>query len=56
MYNKDWAKVDVNAVPQIVVAPPGPKSGEMHGRAARYMKGYSSQVRLFRWCLSQGMA
>jgi 4-aminobutyrate aminotransferase-like enzyme len=47
MYNKDWAKVDVNAVPQIVVTPPGPKSGEMHERAARYMKGYSSQVRLF---------
>ena len=47
MYNKDWANVDVNAVPQVVVPPPGPKSTEMHERAARYMKGYSSQVRLF---------
>jgi 4-aminobutyrate aminotransferase-like enzyme len=26
---------------------PGPRSREMHERAARYMKGYSSQVRLF---------
>ena len=47
MYDKNWAKVDVNAVPHVVVAPPGPKSQEMHVRAAKYMKGYSSQVRLF---------
>jgi 4-aminobutyrate aminotransferase-like enzyme len=47
MYNKDWAKVDVNSVPNMVMAAPGPKSKEMHGRAAKFMKGYSSQVRLF---------
>ena len=47
MYDKNWANVDVNSVPRIVVPPPGPKSQEMHARAARYMKGYSSQVRLF---------
>lgn len=47
MYHRDWAKVDVNAVPYIVTTPPGPKSQEYHSRAARYMKGYSSQVRLF---------
>ncbi|MGQ9684343.1 MAG: aspartate aminotransferase family protein [Anaerolineae bacterium] len=47
MYDRNWAKVDVNAVPRIKVAPPGPISQEMHARAARYMKGYSSQVRLF---------
>ena len=47
MYDRNWAKVDVNAIPHLVSAPPGPKSNEMHGRAARYMKGYSSQVRLF---------
>jgi 4-aminobutyrate aminotransferase len=47
MYDKDWAKVDVSSVPRIVVPPPGPKSKEVHERAARYMKGYSSQVRLF---------
>ncbi len=46
-YDRNWAKVDINAVPRIVTPPPGPQSQEMHGRAARYMKGYSSQVRLF---------
>ncbi len=47
MYARDWAKVDIHSVPRMVVPPPGPQSQEMHGRAARYMKGYSSQVRLF---------
>ena len=47
MYDKDWAKVDINALPRVVVPPPGPKSQQMHARAAAYMKGYSSQVRLF---------
>ncbi len=46
-YDRNWAKVDINAVPRIVTPPPGPRSQEMHARAARYMKGYSSQVRLF---------
>jgi 4-aminobutyrate aminotransferase-like enzyme len=47
MYDRDWARVDVNSVPRLIAPPPGPKSNEMHERAARYMKGYSSQVRLF---------
>jgi 4-aminobutyrate aminotransferase-like enzyme len=47
MYDMNWAKVDVNAVPHLVTPPPGPRSQEVHARAARYMKGYSSQVRLF---------
>jgi 4-aminobutyrate aminotransferase-like enzyme len=47
MFKSDWAKVDANAVPNIKVPPPGPMSEEVHCRSARYMKGYSSQVRLF---------
>ncbi len=47
MYDRNWARVDVNSVPRLVTPPPGPKSQEMHTRAAKYMKGYSSQVRLF---------
>lgn len=47
MYDKNWAKVDVNRVPHMVVPAPGPQSKAMHDRAAKYMKGYSSQVRLF---------
>ena len=46
-YSKDWAKVDLANVPSIKTSLPGPKSQEFHGRAAKYMKGFSSQVRLF---------
>lgn len=42
-----WAEVDLQKVPEIKVVPPGPKSGEYHNRASKYMKGYSSQVKLF---------
>ncbi len=46
--NIEWAKVDLKALPRIVTdAVPGPKSRELHGRAAQIMKGYSSQVKLF---------
>jgi 4-aminobutyrate aminotransferase-like enzyme len=47
MHNRNWARVDVNVVPKLVTDLPGPESQKMHTRAARYMKGYSSQVRLF---------
>ena len=47
MSAKNWASVDVNTIPKIVTPLPGPKSQEYHTRAAKYMKGYSSQVRLF---------
>jgi 4-aminobutyrate aminotransferase-like enzyme len=47
MYDRNWAKIDVNNVPRLINTPPGPKSQAMHARAAEYMKGYSSQVRLF---------
>lgn len=43
----DWAAVDLEEVPRMVVEPPGPKSRALHGRASRFMKGYSGQVRLF---------
>ncbi|HOJ40282.1 MAG TPA: hypothetical protein PK644_07455, partial [bacterium] len=42
-----WADIDLSQVPKIVVEPPGPKSRQYHQRASRYLKGYSSQVRLF---------
>ncbi len=46
-YDKNWAKVDINEIPKMVVPAPGPKSNEIHSRAEKYMKGYSSQVKLF---------
>ncbi len=44
---KNWAYVDPATLPVIKTALPGPLSKEYHERAAKYMKGYSSQVRLF---------
>lgn len=44
---RSWSSIDPDSVPHLVVPPPGPKSQAMHGRASTYMKGYSSQVRLF---------
>ena len=34
-------------IPNIISTPPGPESKKWHDRAARHMKGYSSQVKLF---------
>lgn len=42
-----WAYVDPQTIPHMVTESPGPCSREMHSRAARYMKGYSGQVKLF---------
>lgn len=47
-YNIAWAKVDLKKYPRMVTADvPGPKSLAIHGRAAKIMKGYSAQVKLF---------
>jgi len=47
MYDKNWASVDLAGLPVVKTELPGPKSKEFHTRAAKYMKGYSSQVTLF---------
>ncbi|MCL5073141.1 MAG: aspartate aminotransferase family protein [Actinobacteria bacterium] len=46
-YDKNWAKIDPKSVPDMKVPAPGPKAKELHERAEKYMKGYSSQVKLF---------
>jgi len=46
-YDKSWAKADFKNLPKMIVPAPGPKSREIHSRAEKYMKGYSSQVNLF---------
>ena len=51
----DWAKVDLNKYPHLVTKEiPGPRSVEMHGRAAEIMKGYSGQVKLFPVAFEKG--
>ncbi|MFQ6096243.1 MAG: aspartate aminotransferase family protein [Armatimonadota bacterium] len=54
MYDPQWADVDATSAPRIVVEPPGPQSRRLHARASRYMKGYSSQVRLFPVAFERG--
>lgn len=46
-YDKDWAAVDLAKVPSVLTPPPGPKSLAVAERAGEYMKGYSSQAKLF---------
>lgn len=43
----EWAKVDLQAVPRMVVTPPGPQSQQFHRRCTKYFKGLSGQVKLF---------
>ena len=45
--SKNWASVSLENIPCVRTQVPGPKSTEYHARSAKYMKGYSSQVRLF---------
>ena len=42
-----WAHVDLNEIPCMKVAPPGPRSQELHERCTQYFKGLSGQVKLF---------
>ncbi|MBO4219629.1 MAG: aspartate aminotransferase family protein [Clostridia bacterium] len=45
---KNWASVDPSSIPMIKTTEmPGPLSQEYHKRCSTYMKGYSSQVKLF---------
>ena len=46
-YDKNWAKIDPAIIPDMKTEAPGPKSRQLHMRAEKYMKGYSSQVKLF---------
>ncbi len=51
---KDWWKKSAEGIPHIVTAPPGPKSKTMHDNTERYMRGLSSQAKLFPVCFSEG--
>lgn len=51
---KDWWKQSAKGIPQLITETPGPRSREMHNNAAKYMKGLSSQVKLFPVCFEEG--
>lgn len=52
--NKDWWKEQALQIPQIRTPLPGPESTRMHNSTERYMKGLSSQVKLFPVCFDNG--
>lgn len=52
--SKNWWKEDAKDIPQLVIEPPGPESKRMHESTNRYMKGLSSQVKLFPVCFKEG--
>ena len=52
--NKDWWKKEAVGIPEIVTETPGPKSRVMHENTSKYMKGLSSQVKLFPVCFDHG--
>jgi len=52
--DKYWWKESAIGIPSITGEVPGPRSREMHAHTARYMKGLSSQVKLFPVCFEEG--
>ncbi len=52
--SKNWWKESARDIPKIIVEPPGPRSQSMHSSTVRYMRGLSSQVKLFPVCFSEG--
>jgi 4-aminobutyrate aminotransferase-like enzyme len=53
-HTKDWWRESANGIPKIITSLPGPESQRMHNNTERYMKGLSSQVKLFPVCFSEG--
>lgn len=51
---KDWWKAGAVDIPRLITETPGPKSRAMHANTVRYMKGLSSQVKLFPVCFEEG--
>jgi 4-aminobutyrate aminotransferase-like enzyme len=52
--SKDWWKGSALNIPNLITETPGPKSKVMHANTAKYMKGLSSQVKLFPVCFEEG--
>jgi 4-aminobutyrate aminotransferase-like enzyme len=52
--SKDWWKENAVGIPKLVTEVPGPKSKIMHANTTKYMKGLSSQVKLFPVCFDEG--
>jgi 4-aminobutyrate aminotransferase-like enzyme len=54
MMNRSWWQEDAAGIPEVRTIPPGPVSKKMHANTAKYMRGLSSQVKLFPVCFDKG--
>ncbi len=52
--DKNWWRSSAEGIPRLLTETPGPRSRKMHANTARYMKGLSSQVKLFPVCFEEG--
>jgi 4-aminobutyrate aminotransferase-like enzyme len=54
--NPTWWRegIDFSRIPRMVTDSPGPESARMHARAAKIIKGLSSQVKLHPVCFKEG--
>lgn len=52
--SQKWWEQSASEVPDIKSEPPGPASLKMHANTAKYMRGLSSQVKLFPVCFDKG--
>jgi 4-aminobutyrate aminotransferase/4-aminobutyrate aminotransferase/(S)-3-amino-2-methylpropionate transaminase len=51
---KNWWKENAAGIPKLITETPGPESRKMHENTSRYMKGLSTQVKLFPVCFDHG--
>ncbi len=52
--NKDWWRESAKGVPHLITETPAPKSKKMHANASKYIRGLSSQVKLFPVAFGEG--
>ena len=52
--SKGWWKDNAKGVPHFVTETPGPKSKKMHDNTSKYIRGLSSQVKLFPVAFEEG--
>jgi 4-aminobutyrate aminotransferase-like enzyme len=52
--SKDWWRENAKDIPCLVTETPGPKSKRMHESAGKYIRGLSSQVKLFPVAFEEG--
>ncbi|MBD3287335.1 aminotransferase class III-fold pyridoxal phosphate-dependent enzyme [candidate division KSB1 bacterium] len=54
IHTKDWWKEAAAGIPNIVTEPPGPQSKRVYDKTRKFMRGLSSQVKLFPVCFDEG--